>query len=244
MMLAGCFGTARVVVRPPRAVATAIAVGAVAHSVAHAGATVATVALTGQMRITVDAWARFSTSTGGIAVVSQGAADVPVLIRDIFDRGLAPGAPVDVVFVIDTTGSMRDDIDAVKKDMRAIIAHLRARNPDHTIGLTAYRDRGDDYVSRTMLPLVYDERAIDAAIHALTVDGGGDTPEHVYAGLDTALRESAWRPHAAHHIILMGDAPPHEDYADDPRTFQAVIALAEPLRVAIHTIGVATDGGR
>lgn len=199
--------------------------------------------LDGQLRITVDAWARLSTNTGGVSRLSKGAADVPGLITEIFDEGVEPGGPVDLVFVVDTTGSMGDDISAVKADMHRIHEHLQARNPDHLIGVVAYRDKGDDYVSKTFLGMTPDRGSVDGAIAALKVGGGGDLREHVYAGLDTALREQPWRPHASHHIILMGDAPPHDDYRDDPRNFDNVMALAQTpqMSVRIHSIGIKCD---
>ena len=94
-----------------------------------------------------------------------------------------------------------------------------------------------------MLSLSADEQEIIDAIGSIEVDGGGDTREHVYAGIDTALTEQSWRTDASQHIVLMGDAPPHDDYADDPRTYDYVIAKAKttPLAVTIHTIGIQCD---
>ena len=197
----------------------------------------------GQLQITVDAWARLSGATGDLTLQSKGAKDVPSLIVEVLDRGVPAGAPVDLTFVVDTTGSMGDDIDAVKADMQAIQAHLQARNPDHRIGVVAYRDRGDIYESQLMQPMTGDDAAARAAIGALEVGGGGDLREHVYAGITTALGDQAWRPGVSQHIILMGDAPPHDDYADDPRTFASVDQAARraTLAVRIHTIGVQCD---
>ena len=194
------------------------------------------------LQITLDIWGKLSTDTGGIALASSGAKDVPQLITQIFDRGLPPGAPVDVMFAVDTTGSMGDDIDAVKRDMKRILGELNARNPDRRVGVVAYRDKGDDYLTTTVLNLGTSDAEITAAIDSLKVGGGGDWREHVYAGIDTALQQS-WRPYASQHIILMGDAPPHEDYKDDPRNYASVIgkATTAPLAVRIHTIGVKCD---
>jgi hypothetical protein len=166
---------------------------------------------------------------------------VPVLIKRIFDDGI-PEGPVDVVFCVDSTGSMEDDVAAVKRDMHQIIAHLRERNPDHRIGVVVYRDIHDEYLTRTLLALDSDPARIEAAIAAITVTGGDDWREHVYAGITTALGQP-WRPQASQHIVLMGDAPPHDDYENDPRTYESVTARARtaPLRVRIHTIGIKCD---
>jgi Mg-chelatase subunit ChlD len=195
-----------------------------------------------RVQVRVDAWARLSTATEGRTVESKAAADVPVLIRTIFDEGIPPG-PVDVVFVVDTTGSMIDDVGAVKRDMREILAHLRERNPDYQVGIVAYRDVNDDYLTRTFATLTRDDAIVEAALAAIQVRGGDDWREHVYAGIHTALRLQPWRPHASQHIILMGDAPPHDDYVNDPRTMASVTAEARsmPLHVRIHTIGIKCD---
>lgn len=202
---------------------------------------VAPAPITASLQIRVDAWSRLSTATSGTTVEAQAPAEVPVLIRRIFDEGV-PDGPVDVVFVVDTTNSMQDDIDSVKQDMRTILAHLRERNPDYRIGVVAYRDIDDDYLTRTFLFLTRDDARIEAAISALVVGGGDDWREHVYAGIDTALGQP-WRAQASQHIILMGDAPPHDDYTNDPRTFASVTKRAQtaPLHVRIHTIGIKCD---
>lgn len=202
----------------------------------------ARVPIEASVQVRVDAWTRLSSATSGTTVESQAAEDVPELIVRIFDQSI-PEGPVDVVFVVDTTGSMHDDIDAVKRDMRQILDHLRRRNPDYRVGVVGYRDIGDDYLTRTFLFLDGEDARIEAAIAALTVDGGDDWREHVYAGITTALDGQPWRPHTSQHIILMGDAPPHDDYHNDPRTHESVTARAQapPLRVRIHTIGIKCD---
>lgn len=196
----------------------------------------------GRLQVRVDAWTKLSAATEGTTVESKAAADVPVLIRTIFEENI-PEGPVDLVFVIDTTGSMHDDVDAVKADMREILAHLRERNPDYRVGVVAYRDIFDEYLTRTYAELTSDDVLIDQAINALTVYGGDDWREHVYAGIHTALDLQPWRPDVSQHIILMGDAPPHDDYTNDPRTLDAVTAKARanPLHVRIHTIGIKCD---
>jgi Mg-chelatase subunit ChlD len=197
--------------------------------------------ITASLQLRVDAWTRLATATSGTTVESEKPEDVPGLIRRIFDQGL-PSGPVDVVFCVDTTGSMGDDIEAVKRDMREILAHLRERNPDFRIGVVAYRDIHDEYLTRTLAFLTDDEVMIEAAIAAIEVTGGDDWREHVYAGIHTALGQP-WRRQASQHIVLMGDAPPHDDYDNDPRTLESVTARAQtaPLRVRIHTIGIKCD---
>jgi hypothetical protein len=193
------------------------------------------------VQVRVDAWTRLSSKTEGRTVEAETPEEVPALIRRIFDEGL-PEGPIDLVFVVDTTNSMQDDIESVRRDMREILAHLRERNPDYRVGVVAYRDIHDEYLTRTVTFLTEDDARIELAIASLTVAGGDDWREHVYAGINTALGQP-WRRGASQHIVLMGDAPPHDDYTNDPRTLDAVTARATSgaLRVRIHTIGIKCD---
>jgi hypothetical protein len=109
--------------------------------------------------------------------------------------------------------------------------------------VVVYRDIHDEYLTRTLLVLETDPNRIEDAINSIRVTGGDDWREHVYAGITTALTRQPWRAHASQHIVLMGDAPPHDDYTNDPRTYESVTTLAQsgPLRVRIHTIGIKCD---
>src|SRR5689334_10378403 len=129
LLLSACIGTVRL---------DALRLGGAPAKLA--GVVKAGLTVGGQLQITLDAWGRLSAATGGITLTSKGATDVPGLIMNVFERGIAPGEPVDLVFVVDTTGSMGDDIDAVKADMQRILRELTARNPDRRIGVVAYRD--------------------------------------------------------------------------------------------------------
>jgi Mg-chelatase subunit ChlD len=195
----------------------------------------------GSLRVTTDAWVRISRPSGAISVTSKGAADLPVQMQQINEQALPAGEPVDLVYVVDTTGSMGDDIGAAKAQMRGILTELTARNPARRVGIVAYRDRGDVYTALVVTPLDANDDVIREGIEWLRVTGGGDLREHVYAGLDAALHKMEWRQGASRHIVLIGDAPPHEDYGDDPRNYERVMADAAALGVKIHTIGVHCD---
>lgn len=195
----------------------------------------------GSLRVTADAWVRISKPTGAVSVSASSPADLPVQMQEINQHGMPRDVPVDLVYVVDTTGSMGDDINAAKAQMRTILADLTAMNPDRRVGVVTYRDRGDVYTAMVVTPLDFDEAVIREGIDWLRVGGGGDLREHVYAGLDTALHDMEWRAGASRHIVLIGDAPPHEDYGDDPRNYDNVMAAAAELKVKIHTIGVYCD---
>jgi hypothetical protein len=104
--------------------------------------------------------------------------------RDAFaGTGSCPSAAtshLDMVFAIDTTGSMASSIAAVKASAISVISNLSAIGIDYRIGLVEYKDHGDTYVSRTDLPFSTNTTTIVNAINALAVGGGGDTPEAVF----------------------------------------------------------------
>lgn len=125
------------------------------------------------------------------------------------------GGDVDVAFVIDTTGSMYDDIDNVKRSASEILATLGERNPGARAGVVLYKDFGDSYITRTLVGFTDDLDAVNAAIQNITVDGGGDWPEAVLSALRHAFRSEDglgdWRGgDVPKQIILFGDAPAHD----------------------------------
>lgn len=116
---------------------------------------------------------------------------------------------IDVMFVIDTTGSMSGIISATLQKARDIAARLSSTARSARIGLVEFRDYGDDFMARTVQPLTEDLSTFGAGLDTLYADGGGDWEEAVYSGIVTALAED-WRPSAARTIIVMGDAPAHD----------------------------------
>ena len=106
---------------------------------------------------------------------------------------------VDLVFTLDTTGSMGGMIEGAKAKIWEIARHAQEGKPapDLRVGLVAYRDVGDAYVTK-LLPLTSDLDKVYATLTEFRAEGGGDTPEHVLKGLHDAVEEMAW--------------------ADDPRT--------------------------
>ena len=116
---------------------------------------------------------------------------------------------VDVVFAVDTTGSMGGLLDGAKRTVWSIASHIREvdKNADVHIGLVAYKDLGDVYVTKDF-PLTSDMDGVFAELSTYTAEGGGDVPEDVDAALDDAVHKMAWRDGAKKMIFLVGDAPP------------------------------------
>ena len=125
---------------------------------------------------------------------------------------------LDLEFLVDATGSMGDEIAQLKTSLADISARIDAlpAHPDVRFALTIYRDHGDQFLTRTW-NFTSDVAAFQKEIADVGADGGGDYPEDVQQGLHDALVKPDWRdPGTVKLVFLVGDAPPHLDYTDDP----------------------------
>ena len=151
----------------------------------------------------------------------------------------ANGQPViDVVFVLDTTGSMSGLIQTAKEKIWSIASTMAAAQPtpEIRIGLVGYRDRGDAYVTKT-IDLSGDLDSVYAALMDFQAGGGGDTPESVNQALNDAVNKMSWsdKDQAYQVIFLVGDAPPHMDYQDEMQ-YPAIIAAARERGIVVNAI--------
>lgn len=158
------------------------------------------------------------------------ARDITLLMPE---RARKPDAvPLDVLFLIDTTGSMGDEIDRIKQTLLSMTGKVRqsgGRPVDLRYGAVLYRDVGDAYVTAAH-DFTSDVDAFEAALRAVSAYGGGDTPESLNQGLAEAMVGVQWRDGAAKIAFLVADAAPHMDYPDD-------IPYGESLKDAV-TLGV------
>lgn len=141
----------------------------------------------------------------------------------------------ELVFVIDTTGSMGGLLRAARQKAWSIVDALATAQVDLRVGLVAFRDRGDEYVTR-VTPLTGDVDRFYEALHGLRAIGGGDTPEAIAEALRAAKHEAGWSadPSVRRLIVLIGDAPPR---GDAPGRAEAAAALAQGIAVSTVRIG-------
>ncbi len=157
---------------------------------------------------------------------------------------LTPGARaekaprMDVVFLIDTTGSMGDEIAVVKKSLVDMISEIESGKPkpDVRFGLVLYRDRTDEYVTK-IFKLTDDTDAIIKEVKNIRAAGGGDKPESVNEALHVAIHEINWdrSVDTEKTIYLIGDAKPHF-YEQDYR-WEDEIKAALDRYIVINSIG-------
>ncbi|MFB3892039.1 MAG: VWA domain-containing protein [Phycisphaerae bacterium] len=119
---------------------------------------------------------------------------------------------LDVGFAIDSTGSMGQVILWIQRDVIKMMKAFELLSREPRIGVTLYRDKGDKYVTLN-IPLTSDAKALANVLRFADAKGGGDVPEAVYEGLLDLVRKQKWSPGASARkvIVLIGDAPPHED---------------------------------
>lgn len=158
------------------------------------------------------AFSNLASRTGGSWFRAPNAREMPAAILSAIDEAVdTGGASFDLMFIIDNTGSMSDDISAVKRQASQIIDRIRHLG-DATVrvGLALYSDLCVDPSGWLKFQdLTTNLDLIQRQILAIGVAGGGDTPESVYDALDTVLRAASWS-HPARYGLLIGDAPPHE----------------------------------
>jgi Mg-chelatase subunit ChlD len=145
---------------------------------------------------------------------------------------------VDVVFVLDSTGSMSGLIEGAKEKIWSIANSIVGQKPSPAvrIGLLSYRDRSDDYVTRKF-DLTEDIDTVFKNLQTFKAGGGGDTPESVNQALHEAVTQMTWATakDATKIIFLVGDCPPHMDYQDDVK-YPVTCQKAARSGVIINTV--------
>jgi Mg-chelatase subunit ChlD len=150
---------------------------------------------------------------------------------------------VEVVFCLDTTGSMGGLIDGAKQKIWAICNQIAGGKPtpDLKVGLVAYRDRGDEYVTK-VFDLTSDLDTVHAELKKFVANGGGDEPESVNQALDDSVNKIKWSTDkkTLRIIFLVGDAAPHMDYPDDVK-YPVSCKKAVEKGIIINTIQCGTS---
>jgi len=140
-----------------------------------------------------------------------------------------------VVFLIDKTGSMEDDIDSVKENLTAILEVL----PTGTrVALATYGDKnsdGDEWYSTTELTTNYDD--IRSEIEGIETTGGGDWEESVYDGLYETMDRLVWQSTGKRMILLIGDAGP---LTDDDKTDHSLDDVVDKSKEETPNINIYT----
>ena len=143
--------------------------------------------------------------------VSTAAISETQVNRIALDEALpSPTNQVQIAFMVDATGSMGDELEFLKMDLKKVINEVQKTNTQLKISTATvfYRDEGDEYVVKHS-PFTEDINQTTEFISQQRADGGGDFPEAVDKAL-VQLNQLQWQPEARTRIaFLVLDAPPH-----------------------------------
>jgi Mg-chelatase subunit ChlD len=148
--------------------------------------------------------------------------------------------PLDILFILDTTGSMGEEIQRLKTTIEIINLNLGALSsrPRVRFGMVLYRDQGDEYTTR-IVPLTEDLAGFKRSLTGVSADGGGDDPEDLQSALHDAMREIRWNADGIRLAFVITDAAPHLDYGAD---YTYVDAAHDARRSGIKIFSVGTGG--
>ena len=142
---------------------------------------------------------------------------------------------LDVVLVIDGTGSMNLIIDDVKAKMAQLIQSIHRLVPIARIGIVVFGGKGEKLDSQ---PLTLSPQKLEDFLSHITAKGGGEWEEDTYGAVDFAISKMDWKPYAKKVVVLVGDSPPHKEdfqpliqlihkFKDENGTFNTVDVAAE-----------------
>ena len=158
---------------------------------------------------------------------------------DIELEGNNPKLKLDLMFMVDTTGSMDDELNYLKEELKNVVTTVnKDTGADIRTSVNFYRDTTDEYIVK-----YYDFRKdIDEAcklIDAEEAAGGGDFPEAVHTAIDNAINQHVWEEDSIKLMFLVLDAPPHDD---DSIKAQIAELMSKAASQGIRIIPVAASG--
>ena len=160
-------------------------------------------------------------------------------------RVLPARAQLDLVFLLDTTSSMADEIERLQQTIIGISDDVSklASNPEVRFGLVLYRDDSDEYISK-VYPFESEVAVFQQTLAQVNASGGGDLPERLEVGLHRSINELAWRPDATRLVFLVADASPHgRDQNEFSYSHDAMVAASKAIKVyPVASSGLSDDG--
>lgn len=158
------------------------------------------------------------------------------------DAGLSV-TKLDLMLMIDTTGSMFDELRYLQAELDDVIQRVAQAGEALSIHVSVnfYRDESDDYLVRDF------EFSADiaSAINKLkqqSADGGGDYPEAVHNALDSIVYEHQWRTDAVKLCFFVLDAPPHSEKEIQGIDTHILATVKDAAKMGIRIIPVASSG--
>ena len=154
------------------------------------------------------------------------------------ERELEDRTPLDILFILDTTGSMGEEIQRLKATIQLIHLNLSSLStkPHLRFGLVLYKDYGDEEYRTQIVHLTDNLDEFQKELNMVEAYGGGDTPEDLQAALEDSMKEIRWNPTGLRIAFVITDAPPHLDYGQEYDYTRASVEAKER-GIKIHTVG-------
>ncbi len=168
----------------------------------------------------------------------QGVREIPVVFG--ISRSDIKNVPLDILFILDTTGSMGEEINRLKSTIEIInlnIASLSTK-PKIRFGMVLYKDRGDEYVTQ-VVPLTENLDKFRDELEKVSAGGGGDEPEDLQQALSDVINKVKWNRDGIRLSFIITDAPPHLDYE---QKYTYVNAVHDARKAGIKIFSVGTGG--
>ncbi|MDA3886948.1 MAG: VWA domain-containing protein [Candidatus Delongbacteria bacterium] len=171
------------------------------------------------------------------------------IYSDLLGASNVPGSgpELEVAFIIDTTGSMGDEINVVKEKIIMMIDEILQGVPQPVVkfAVVDYKDRSDPYVTK-----IYDFKSnikeIKNDINRLSASGGGDFPESVKEALYMGVNKLKWskdNTKVGKLCFLIGDAEPHLNYKQDYKQ-KDIIKNAKSFSLSISSISCSGNSNK
>lgn len=148
--------------------------------------------------------------------------------------------PLDVLFVLDTTGSMGEEIERLKATIDIIHDNLQGLKPNTLVrfGLVLYKDRGDEYITK-IVPFTAKVDDFRKQLAPVRAGGGGDGPEDLESALDDAVNKMDWNRDGLRLAFVITDAEAHLDYG---REYNYIKAALDAKAMGIKLFSIGTGG--
>ena len=197
--------------------------------------------LAGELTVTAEYRETETTGTATITPDNYTSCSIDMtVVADIAYR--RNSGSLDLMLVVDTTGSMYDELEYLQEELESVINRAVSENGNIPVRLSVnfYRDDGDEYVVRDF-PFTENISQAIADLKAQYADGGGDFPEKVNAALYNAINDHAWNENSTKLLFIILDAPPHSDDAIAVDQMNALTAQAA--EKGIRIIPILASGG-
>lgn len=153
---------------------------------------------------------------------------------------------LDLMLMVDTTGSMGDELQYLQKELTDVVERVAKNNVDNKalsirVSVNFYRDDGDEYIVK-YFDFRDDVQEAVKLIEEQEAMGGGDYPEAVHTALDNAVNGHQWRENAVKLCFLVLDAPPHDASEIQDVNVSILKSINSAAEKGIRIIPVASSG--